>query len=277
MNIFTETDYRKILRDTFASRKVASGGRLTYDAVAGACRVQKTFISRVFNKQAHFNHDQLFALANYFSFDGECQDYLTLLLDHSRAATKPRQQYLKRKIEKMQSERCNTPAHLGTQAIEIEAGVAHRYAIYYLQPIHQIVHVALAIPRYGLAPTLLAPDLGITRERLTHILKTLHDLELIQFEGETVKILVSALYLPKEDHSYESWRALLRGLTASRLQTSKPEGAYSFSLTFAASEEAKGLLQRKFLEFLQEAKPIVEGAAPEDCFQMNFDLFSWTR
>ena len=52
---------------------------------------------------------------------------------------------------------------------------------------------------------------------------------------------------------------------------------YSFSALFSANEKTRNDIQFSYMEFLKKVEKLVKNAKEEHCYQMNFDLFPWTR
>ena len=55
MNIFKYLNYKVILKEKIKDLKEGRRGRFTFEALARACRIQKTYLSKVLNHDGNLN------------------------------------------------------------------------------------------------------------------------------------------------------------------------------------------------------------------------------
>jgi len=55
------------------------------------------------------------------------------------------------------------------------------------------------------------------------------------------------------------------------------ERDYSLSVIMTADPKMQAKLRARFLDFLKDAEAMVKDAPSEELYQMNFDLFCWSK
>jgi hypothetical protein len=148
---------------------------------------------------------------------------------------------------------------------------------FYLDALHQLVHICLTIPRFQIdTANRLASTLGVSKRKVIRSLRLLESLTLAEENDGTWKAKTQKTHLPPESPYFLAWRSQLRVMALNRQQAIEPGESYSFSVVFSATEDVKNKIQTRFLELLKSIQPEVIEAAPERCYQMNFDLVPWT-
>ncbi|MGE0174072.1 MAG: DUF4423 domain-containing protein [Oligoflexales bacterium] len=273
MNIYAQTDYRKILKEVVSERKRLDRTS-NFQRLAEVARVPKSYVSRVMGGGAEFSNDQLDAVCNYLGFNDDETSYMLLLLDHSRTGVVQRKKKLGRKIADIQATHLETKKHLKTSVLSAEVSSLHEY---YLDPMIQIVHVCLALEKYRKSVQRLESDLNLPSGRLGEILANLERIGVIAMSAKGIEIIERSLHLPPQSPLYKSWRSVIRVMGVNQMLKIPEKDSYAFSGVFSANRRIKNQIQSKFLAFLEEAQKLVmEDGAAEDVYQLNFDLFPWT-
>ncbi len=273
MNVFSSSNYREILKETVEERKRIDRS-YTFQRLAEEIHVQKPYLSKVLKGDAHLSTDQLFMAARALGLTEEETHYLDLLLELARTGLPDRRKKLQKAVSAIQEANLKSEKSLANRPVlATEEGIIE----YYLQPIHQVVHICLSIDRYRANPTLLATELGLHPQMLLPVLDNLERMGLVKREGEKMRVQVRNIHLPRDSAAYVAWRNQVRLLALQRLQALPREKAYGFSMAFSANQETYKKVQSRFLEFLREIDPWIEKAPPEQAFQVNFDLFPWTE
>jgi hypothetical protein len=277
MNIFKETSYRRIVDEVIKERR-RDDPSWTFQALAEATRIPKSYVSKVMHQTAHFSADQLFLVCDHLEFDESESAYVQLLLEWERCGVERRKRQLKARLAAMQAAALDTKHHL-------KAGAAGTFAPealekYYLDPMNQVVHMGLSVPALARDLPRLAAKLEVPLKVVTSIVERLERLGVVERTASgTLRTLRPNLHLPKDSPVYRAWLAQLKLLAADRLlRRPRPED-YSFSVSFSATPAVKVQLQAEFLQLLKRAEALVEGVAPaerEGAFQMSFELFAWS-
>ena len=148
---------------------------------------------------------------------------------------------------------------------------------YYLDPLNQLVHICLSIPKYQSDVKRLAQDLMYPIEDIVQVLNRLESMEIIGNRGGKYVTLMKKVHLSREKSVYRSWRSQTKLLSLERLCRFPKEEDYSFSVTFSSNEDCKVKIQSAFLEFLKNVERWVAESSLEEAYQLNFDLFPWTH
>jgi uncharacterized protein (TIGR02147 family) len=272
LNIFTTYDYRKILDSVISERKNLDSS-INFQQMAAFIRVPKSYISRVIHGKANLNSDQMFLVCQFLGFSDPQSGYMQLILEYARAGLKTRKDKILIEIRKVQGQHLDTKEHLKATQVRTQAD---SLTSYYLDPMIQITHICLSIPRYQKDLNLLAQDLKISRTRLLDIVNKLEQLQLITRDKHDVKLLVENMHLPKQSEVYRPWRNQLKLMTMQKINAMDDEKAYSFSVVFSANEDIKKEIQAKFFAYLKEIEALVSNGPQEHAYQLSFDLFPWT-
>ena len=284
MSLFQEKSYRSAIERIVSSRKHLDS-RMRFGLLAESMRIQKSYLSKVLRGDAHLSTDQLYLGCKYLGLTPEESKYLQLLLEFERSTLPDRKESLRKQVERMQAIQLESKKHLkaGEVARDSEE-LALGNGAYYLDPTHQLVHIALTVPKYLSDPRLISQDLGIEPERVEQSIDVLTKLGVLAVSQESsagkrargkIELLQTQVHLPRESPFYRPWRAQLRQWALQRLLQLDSKKAYTFSVVFSADEETRTEIQAKFLEFLSWTEKRVAKTKPERVYQMNFDLFRW--
>ncbi|MBI2519968.1 MAG: TIGR02147 family protein [Bdellovibrio sp.] len=271
-NIFMESEYRKIIK-TIVETKKQVDKKFNYQKMAESMGIQKAYLSQVLQGTRDFSQDQLYRAAQFLRLTEPEYEYMKLLLEYSRSALAERKQKLQKEISEIQSQNLKTEKSVDLKKIEV---IAEKGATYYLDPLNQIVHMALDIPRFRKNISDLAKALELSDVRVKKTLSTLQEIGIIEIKNNEIKVLTHNIHLPKDSPIFWPWKTALSAMSNYRIRNLEENSTYNFSVVFAADEETKTKLQAMFLNFLKDARPLVEKAKSKEVFQMNFDLFSWT-
>jgi uncharacterized protein (TIGR02147 family) len=274
MNIFTEKCYREVLRRTIAERK-RTDHKVNFQNLADKVRIPKSYLSKVIHGKADLNTDQLFLISNELDLSEEEQNYLQLLLEYARCGVKKRRDVLGNKIEHIRKTKLDTREYVRSNLQVVNS--SSKLQDYYLDPVNLVVHIALAIPRYQNNLILLAKDLGINLKRVTKAVRTMEKHGIIEQTDVGIKILQDNFHLTKESEYFRPWKSQLRGMAAHKMENADDDEVYSFSAVFSANEETRKQIQQVLLRAIKDIQEIVGKSTDEDVYQLNFDLFPWSK
>jgi uncharacterized protein (TIGR02147 family) len=273
--LYQHDDYRPAIRDAVADRKKTFAGA-TFHALAEACRIQDPYLSKVMNGKAHFSRDQLYLATRFLALSEDEASFLELLHDLQTSAVQERKERLQRVVRSLQDSHLDTRKHVRAGALSAHAEPSAD--AYYLDPLHQIVHVALSIPRYQKSAEQLAKELMLPAERVRATCTALEAMGLAERAGGSGWTSTGRhLHLQRDSRLYGPWEAQLRILGQARRHLLPKELAYSFSVVFSGDEGTRRELVRRILELIKDAEPLVGKAPEDDVYQLDIDLFSWTR
>lgn len=273
MNIFLETSYHQVLRQVVEERK-AIDQKFNFQAIAEATRIPKSYLSKVAHEKAHFSPDQMYLVTEFLGMTELQARYMALLLEHARSGVKARREALEKELQAIRERALDSREHLQAKPESLSDQALKDY---YLDPLHQVVHICLSIPRYQTDAARLAADLGISVQDLRVTIERLEGLGVIEHANGRYKTLVKGVHLPRTSPAYKPWRNQLKLLCLERLNHKSKAGDYSFSVCFSATDKVRDKIKADFLELLKKAEVSVRDARQDGAYQMSFELFAWTN
>jgi uncharacterized protein (TIGR02147 family) len=274
VNVYKELSYRAVIREAVAERKKLDQG-VTFQNLAAHARIPKSYLSKVLGGGAELSADQMYLVCDYLRLEAEPRDYLLLLLEHDRSGVQPRKAELLRRIKAVQARHLKTQAYVSAETVESSS---EGLSDYYLDPIHQIVHVATGVARFGTHLEQLADELLLTPRRLLQVMTRLEEMGFVERDGATgaYKTVRKNLHLSRDSKLFKAWRNQLRTMSLGRLNALEADEAYSFTAVFTGSETLKRDIQTDILGMIGGIEKKV-GASPKDgAYQLAIDLFPWT-
>lgn len=267
-------DYKALLHDTLLVRKETISKSYTFQSMAKACRVQKTYLSRVFNGDAHLNDDQVFLAGEYLGMTTDERHFLALLHQHARSVVPQKKRLIERDLSALKKKHLMSESHLAARQIGVQPEAAD-LAQYYLEPDLQLLHMYLTIDRYAREPQKLRDLLGMPEEAFAKALSRLGQLGLVVHRAGKYEVLTPTAHLSPESPVFKPYRTLLRLRAMERLGKAQAKDAYTFSVLFSADEATRQRVQARFLEFLKAIEQDVQAAPAEDVYFLGFDLLRW--
>ncbi len=272
MNVYTEIDYRKILTSLVEERRGVDK-KISFQSAAQAARMPKSYLSKVIHGVADLNPDQLYMLSKFFGLDEDEAGYLEMLLDVARCGLEDRKKALLKRVRAVQNEKLDARHHLQANLAKTDGAIANEY---YLDPLVQLIHVCLALPRFQADLKLLANTLQIPVPRIISAVSVLERLGIVERVGLKHKIIIENVHLPTDSMLYHAWLFQLRSMSSQRQQLVRDKNNYEFSVVFSGDEDVQRSIRQRFLAFIKETQKEVGHAKDAQVFQMNFDLLAWT-
>lgn len=273
-SIFAAEDYRKALRDELMARKAALPRRYSFQKLADACKVQKTYLSTALGTKGHLSRDQLYRAAMFVGLTSAETEFLELLYEWQRSDCAARRKTLGERIEQARRAARRTERRLRAEVVD--SGEAELGA-YYLDPVVQVIHLFLTVPFFAGDLRAIAGALQVSENRVHQAVETLLRLKLAAVDGSIFRSLRDAMHLPASSPLYAAHRKLLRLAALERQERLAPQEGYGFSVVFSSNEAVRAELQDRILAFISNAQTTVEAGDCREVYQMNFDLFPWSR
>ncbi len=273
MNFFSYLDYREAIADLIEDSK-AKGLSISISKLADKIGIQKTYVSRVLRKQAHFSSDQIFACATALNFGQEETDYMILLMEHDRTGLRDRKRFLAERIREKQAAKRKVE-HI--DATTFETTIEQNYVEYYLEPYSPVVYMHLLIPEFARDPQKIRSIIPITQDHLNAILATLVRLKLIErgVDQKSYKVTVNQIHLPKQSPLSFPAEQLTRMMSLEHMKKIPKDRRFYYSATFTADETTRAYLHDELLKFIAQADKKIRPAPSEAAYHMSFDLFPW--
>lgn len=272
-SVYECSTYREVLRFGLLRQRQRHGLRFTFERMAEACRVQKSYLSRSLSGKAQLNADQVFLACQYLGFDKDEKNYTLTLEAYERSTIPERQDELMSEAMQIKQSHQTTEANLPPS---VRTEIPENWMSLYFTPYAELVHMALTIPKYRKNPKALEALFPISSKALQDIIETLERIGLIlnTAEGMTVSAMDTHL---KKDSSFFRTQSFIRHMHALEAQSQQrdPNG-YQFSALFTADEETRQAIQKILLDGVEKAHAYVQRADDKEVYQLNIGLFSWT-
>ena len=269
MDLFQHSDYKEVLKERVKELRPKRPG-LTLKKLASKVPIQYTYLSRVLNDPAtHINEDALFSLAHHLEFMPDEIEYLGLLRSQAATTSSKRKDFLGARIDEKRTEKKLSAA---------PSVLNEEEASYLLDPLCLITHASLDIEEFQKNPIRLCATLGITREKLTEILRHLNAIGKIELDEATLtvkKVLKDHVHYGRTNPLLRTHQQLMRNWAGHRLLSTSEDKKRSFSVTFIAHEAAFAEIQEEFQSFIKKIEKIVTGAKSEHTYQLFFDVLEW--
>lgn len=273
ISVYKYLEYRAWAKEASQLWKKAAAGR-TLNLLAQKIGVQPPYFTNLLKQRVHLNSDQLYALCEALGLSGEEQDYLLLVLDYERSSHIERKKQLRLKIDQIRKSKLRSESHLKAEKIEINS---ESQIELFLRPELYLIYFFLSIPRYSENLALVASSLGLNLNTVESSIKELISLGYLEIRDQTLQKTKKHFHLSKDSPLCEPHQNLLRFRSLYHQQNLLPEDRYNFSVTFTATKETRERIHRHFLKFLSEIEPWVEESPSEEVFQLNLDLFNWSK
>jgi transcriptional regulator with XRE-family HTH domain/DNA-binding Lrp family transcriptional regulator len=265
MSLYRQDNYRAALRFLVE-------GRMTFQELAARMKVQKSYLSRVLKGNADLSSDQVFSATLAFGLSEPEAEYLQLLLERDRSGLVERRKALDARLLEIRKRHLDSRAHLSRDTVVTDAETLRDY---YLDPLQQLVHIALGLVRGKAEPAKLAKALGLPPTRLQELLAALERQGLAKHEKGAWAPTERKLHLPKDSPLFRPYLAGHRLLSLERSRALAAGEGYQFSVIFSADEKTREKVQEAFLAFLKKIQDEVRAAPAENVYQMGFDLLPW--
>ena len=142
--MLSESNYRQIIREVVEERK-SIDGKINFQAIGESTRIPKSYISKVTTEKAHFNCDQLCAICEYLGFNEIQIRYMMLLLELERCTQKKHKYILSKDVSAIRNKVLDSAKYISAKSDKLSDESLRDY---YIDPLNQIVHICLSIPRY---------------------------------------------------------------------------------------------------------------------------------
>jgi hypothetical protein len=273
MSILSENDYKKTLKARLLELK-SQNRFYSFQNLAHECRVQKTYLSKVFNdSKTHLSPDQLYLAMTFLGYSDQERDYLDVLYQWQRADLPARKSQLKKRLQEIQKQFLRTDLHVSALPTLVQS---QALTDYYLDPETQLVHMFFSLDRYTRDAESLRKKLDLSEERFSQIITRLLQLQMITVEKKQYRVIQGNLHLASDSPLQAPYKNLLRLRSQEQIRKLGPDRAYNYSVIFTASTKDRDAIRREFLEFVKRFDKIVRKAPNEDVFQLSFDLFDWS-
>lgn len=272
--IFQFSGYREALSQVLLDKKAKFGKLFTFEKMAAACRLQRTYLSTVLKGNGHLNSDQVFAACEFLGMNADEYRFISLLHEHDRSIFPNRKIKLESEIAAIRSDALQASNYVSAKPIAVQENPA--MVDFYLDLTAQLIHMFLTVKRYRDDPEKIKKVLGIDEIIYKNSFITIERAGLIRRSGKKIEMVVDEFHLPKSSTLYPNYRMQMRLKAIELMQRRSSDQHYSFSVIFSADEELRRKFQARFLELVDWAQKHSSQSSQDEVYQMNFDLLKWS-
>lgn len=270
-SIFNYLDYRKALKEKIDARKKLHS-KENYSFFADAIRVQSPYLSKVLNKQAHLNQDQLYLICEKLNFSEIEYQYMQLLLEFNRCGLKEREKKIKQDIKIFKAKHVKTENVMKTSNYELSESDLSEY---YFDPLCLVIHMFLMIPHYQKNFKEIARVLYIKFERVLEVVDKLQRIGVIKEENGRWINQKKNLFITRNSPLFKQHQNLMKGLATHHQTNNLHNEGFNTMFTFTADKEAGEKIKNMLIQVLEEADKEIIKAPSEHVYQINTELFRW--
>jgi hypothetical protein len=140
-----------------------------------------------------------------------------------------------------------------------------------------LVHAFLGVEEFAADHSLIAHCLKIDSMKLHSLIQELESLGFIKKSPKGYLKTKKSIHLSKSSPLCRPQQLLMQYRSLQHQQGMSDDNRYNFAVTFTANSETRERIQQEFLKFLSSIEDLVRAAPSEEVYQMNFDLFAWSR
>lgn len=273
MNLFTINEYRPLLREALLDKKARFGRAFTFEKLAQACRLQRTYLSAVLAGKGHLNSDQVYLASGFLELSDTEYRYVSLLHERERSVVKTRRAALDREVETLRQQALQTDAYVTSKPIVEPNDEA--LMTFYLDLNAQLAHMFLTVKQFRSDPERIRKALNLDTAIFREVMGKIERAGLIKTHGKTVEVIRDNFHLPAAHSLYPNYRMQMRLKALEHMQTRPKDDQYSFSVLYSANETSRNQIRAKFLELIDWAQNLTQNEELAHVYQMNFDLLKW--
>ncbi|MBC7458004.1 MAG: DUF4423 domain-containing protein [Bdellovibrionaceae bacterium] len=273
MSLFELLSYKEALKLILLERKNKRRA-VTFEALALYCGIQKTYLSKVLNKDGNLSIDQLYLACEYLKLSAAESSFVENLFILNTSIVSNRKNKAQQILERLRKENLKSES-----AITIDNDISLvklGTEKYYLDPYYQLIHMFLTVERFSMNPILMSSILGLTEKRVNSLINDMTDWKILEQKNGRVVVLKSNMHLTKDSYLNTAFRNFSRIASSSKINALDEDEFYSFSAVISCDEKTKSKIQQRFLEFLKSCQNDVIRAKSDDVYQINFDLLKWS-
>ena len=275
MSAFEEERYRDVISSYLLLRKKQFGGRYTYEKMATACGVQKTYLSKVMHEGGDLNADQLYSALEYLKLTQDEIDFTLLLRERELTQNSNRKAKLQEGISLIQKNLLKTVNKLDSKNLTAENDFLWEY---YADIDRQLTHLFLTIPRFSQDPFLICECIGVDRRKLEADLLKLQEWRLVTYKNGKYIAAEPKLHLPEDSPAFTAFQILNRVKSIEKFRKAEAGATddYNFSVFFSADSAFKNRFRKRLLALIKETQDLVIDSKAQEVYQFNIDFLHWS-
>ena len=265
MDLFQETDYRKIIEGLF--REGPNRGHGQTSRLARHLGVNTTLVSQVMNGKRHFTEEQAVEVAGFLKLNQKESYYFLLLVQHARAGTDALRAAFAHQIERSQREARQVKGRVSAKKdLSFD-----EQAVYYSNWLYAAIHTLVSVPGFD-QPATIARKFHIDEGFARTLIEKLLEFNLVREENGKLRTGAASTYIgpdsPLVARHHQAWRQV----SAQKMAMSPPKDFF-FTAPFSIAPEDFDLIRKELVELVGRLYKRVEKTRPSELAALNIDLF----
>lgn len=265
MDVFKETNYRKIVQDIFLEMPNQGHGQVS--RLARHLGVNTTLVSQILSGKRNFTEEQAVATAGFLKLNKKEAYYFLLLVQGERAGTGPLKEIFSEQLRLVREEASSVKGRISSK----KELTFEEQAVFYSSWLYSAIHIFPSIEGFD-EPGAIARRLGIEVGLVRRIVERLVDYGILAEDGGRLKIGVSSTYVPPDSplvhRHHQSWRQ-----QASQKMTLGQPKDFFFTAPLSISSDDFDAFRGELSELINRLQKVVEKTNPQDLACLNIDFF----
>jgi uncharacterized protein (TIGR02147 family) len=266
MDIYTSTDYRKILNDRLYGDEKIWG---QVNKLARKLNCHPSFISQVAREQSHFSQEQAVAFCEFFKMTDEETDYFIDLVSFCRASTKPSRDFFAARLTRHREKRRDlSEKYRG----EVRILNAQEESMYYSSWVPAAIHMLLQTSGDHTIKT-IATRLSIDPSTCEQMLTDMKRMGIVEQKGIKYICLEDSVHLAKGSEAAQRGHLNWRSRTVQELLCSRSKEPFHYSAVFTIAEEDAEAIQDLVRQQLEKVRTKIVSSKSEAVYVHCIDFY----
>lgn len=265
MDVFKETDYRKIVQGLFFTMPNHGHGQVS--RLARHLSVNTTLVSQILSGKRNFTEEQAVETAKFLKLNKKEGYYFLLLVLGERAGTGALKDVFAEQLRQVREEAAGVKGRISSK----KELTFEEQAVFYSSWLYSAVHILPSIEGFD-EPNAIARRLGIEVGLVRRIVDRLVEYGILVEEGGRLKIGAASTYVPPDSplvhRHHQSWRQ-----QASQQMTLAQPKDFFFTAPLSISADDFDLFRKELAELINRLQRVVEKTNPEELACLNIDFF----
>jgi uncharacterized protein (TIGR02147 family) len=266
---FQFDNYRKFIEKRLSAMPNKGYGQLSQ--LARFLRVHTTLVSQIIRGHKELTTDQAALVAEYFGLSELETEFFVLLVQLERAGNQTSKAIYKRQLQRIRDQSQSISKRV---AVEAKLSEEER-AVFYSDWAYSAVRQAVAIPGIDSVDS-IAKYLKLSREKVQRYTEFLIRTGLCKISQNKLTVGTQSTHVEASSPWVRVHHTNWRQQAVNSLDVpSKDDLHYTLPLTISANDSE--ILREKILQFIEQAKKIVDPSPSEEMFCLNIDWFKVSK
>jgi len=263
-SIYYFKDYKKYLFHLVYEENMS----VTSLAEGAGCH--RPYLSKVLNGPQHLTPDQTFGISEWLQHLPDEREYLKLLVEYERSASKGFRSHLWQDITRRHKDYFELKNQVSNLQVKVQKDLGNE-SLYYCSWLYAAIHIATSIPELQTVGA-MALKFGVRESEIEMACKALMDMKLIKRERNRWIWSSGDIHLPRESPLNIALQANWLIKAQQDIQLGRSESIH-YSVIQSLSKDDIDKLRIRISEWIREFSQIAGPSRPEDLLVFRVDFF----